>query len=82
MTVVRADPDNDFGDPMEQITKYNKDNSWTSEIDQFIDCIVNNKQVINGNSDDALQTMKLVFKIYYADPSWREKYGISNPDKY
>ena len=80
LTVVRADPDNDFGDPMEQITKYNKDSSWTSEIDQFIDCIVNNKQVINGNSDDALQTMKLVFKIYYADPSWRKKYDISNPD--
>ena len=82
LTVVRADPDNDFGDPMEQITRYNKDHSWAAEIDKFIDCIINDKQIINGNSDDALQTMKLVFKIYYADPSWREKYAISNPDKY
>ena len=80
LTVVKADPDNDMGDPMERITRYNKDHSWATEIDQFIDCIMNNKQIINGNSDDALQTMKLVFKIYYADPSWREKYDIPNPD--
>ena len=80
LTVVKADPDNDMGDPMERITRYNKDHSWATEIDQFIDCIMNNKKIINGNSDDALQTMKLVFKIYYADPSWREKYDILNPD--
>jgi len=82
LTVVRADPDNDFGDPMEQITRYNQDHSWATEIDQFVDCILNNEQIINGNSEDALKTMKLVFKIYYADPSWRKKYSISNPDKY
>jgi predicted dehydrogenase len=80
LTVVKADPDNDMGDPMERITRYNKDHSWVTEIDQFIDCIMHNKKIINGNSDDALQTMKLVFKIYYADPSWREKYDILNPD--
>ena len=80
LTVVRADPENDFGDPMEQITRYNKDPSWCSEIDEFIDCIINNKQVINGTSNDALQTMKLVYKIYYSDPSWRKKYDIPNPD--
>jgi len=82
LTIVRADPENDFGNPMEQVTRYNKDTSWRVEIDQFIDCIINNKQVINGTSDDALQTMKLVYKIYYSDPSWRKKYDIPNPDNY
>ena len=82
LTVARADPENDFGDPMEQVTRYNKDTSWRVEIDQFIDCIINNKQIINGTSDDALQTMKLVYKIYYSDPSWRKKYDIPNPDNY
>jgi len=80
LTIVKADPDNDFGDPMEKLTKYTKDPSWCAEIDQFIDCIINNKQVLNGTSGDALQTMKLVYKIYYADSSWRKKYGISDPD--
>jgi len=82
LTIVRADPENDFGDPMEQVTRYNKDTSWCAEIDEFIDCIINNKQVVNGTSDDALQTMKLVQKIYYSDPSWRKKYDIENPDNY
>jgi predicted dehydrogenase len=82
LTVVRADPENDFGEPMEQVTQYNNDPSWCAEIDQFIDCIINNKQIINGTSDDALQTMKLVYKIYYSDPSWRKKYDIPNPDNY
>jgi hypothetical protein len=80
LTVERADPENDFGDPMKQITRYNKDPSWCAEIDEFIDCIINNKQLVNSTSDDALQTMKLVYKIYYSDPSWRKKYDIPNPD--
>ena len=82
LTIVRADPENDFGEPMEQVTRYNKDPSWCEEIDQFIDCIVNNRKVTNGTSDDALQTMKLVYKIYYEDTSWRKKYDIPNPDNY
>jgi predicted dehydrogenase len=82
LTIARADPENDFGQPLEQSTQYNKDPSWHEEIDQFIECIIVNKQIINGNSDDALQTMKLVYKIYYSDPSWRKKYDIPNPDNY
>jgi predicted dehydrogenase len=82
LTVVLADPDNDFGEPIENVTQYNEDPSWNVEISQFIACIINNKKVVNGSSDDALQTMKLVFKIYYSDPSWRKKYDIENPDNY
>jgi predicted dehydrogenase len=82
LTVVRADPANDLGDPMEQVTRYNKDPSWCAEIDEFVNCVINNRKVINGTSDDALQTMKLVYKIYYSDPSWRKKYDIPNPDNY
>mgnify|MGYP000441528547 CR=1 FL=1 len=82
LTVVRADPVNDLGDPMEQVTRYNKDPSWCAEIDEFVNCVINNRKVINGTSDDALQTMKLVYKIYYSDPSWRKRYDIPNPDNY
>jgi predicted dehydrogenase len=80
LTVVRADPENDLGDPMEQVTRYNKDPSWFAEIDEFIKCIIDDKRIINGTSNDALQTMKLVYKIYYSDYSWREKYGIPDPN--
>jgi predicted dehydrogenase len=80
LTVVRADPDNDQGDPKEVITRYNRDPSWTEEIKAFIDSIINDKPILNGTSEDALRTMKLVYKIYYMDTKWRERYKIPNPD--
>ena len=80
LTVVRADPENDKGDPKEQITRYNRDPSWDAEITTFADCVLNNKVIPSGTADDALQTMKLVFKIYYADTEWRTTYNIPNPD--
>jgi predicted dehydrogenase len=80
LTVVRADPDNDQGDPKEQVTRYNHDPSWDAEISDFAHSILSNGPVQNGTSEEALRTMKLVFKIYYMDSTWRDKYGIPNPD--
>jgi predicted dehydrogenase len=80
LTVVRADPDNDHGDPMEQITRYNRDPSWNEEITVFADCILNDKPVQSGSSKDALRVMRLIYKIYYADTVWRETYKIPNPN--
>jgi predicted dehydrogenase len=69
LTVVYANPD-DSGDPKEQTTRYNQDNSWKKEINEFVSCIINDIQVINGSSAEALKTMELVFSIYSADKSW------------
>lgn len=80
LTVVQADPGNDQGDPREQVTRYNKDPSWDAEIAAFADCILNDGPVQSGTSRDALLTMQLVFRIYYADPTWRQTYNILDPD--
>lgn len=80
LTVVRADPDNDHGDPREQTTRYNRDPSWDDEIAAFAGCILDRTSVESGTSEDALRTMQLVFRIYYADPTWREAYDIPDPD--
>jgi predicted dehydrogenase len=80
LTVVRADPDNDQGDPREQLTRYNRDPSWDEEIAAFAGCIASGTPVSSGNSTDALRTMQLVFRIYFADPVWRKAYDIPNPD--
>ncbi len=80
LTVVLADPDNDRGDPREQVTRYNKDPSWDEEVAVFARTVVDNVAVESGTSDDALRTMQLVFRIYYADPQWRNTYGIPSPD--
>ncbi|MFI5349847.1 MAG: gfo/Idh/MocA family oxidoreductase, partial [Elusimicrobiota bacterium] len=62
------------------ITRYNRDLSWDLEIGAFADAVLNDGPVQSGSSTDALRTMQLVFKIYYADPHWREAYGIRDPD--
>lgn len=80
LTVVTADPDQDNGDPREQITHYNRDPSWDEEITAFANAILADGPVMSGSAEDALNTMKLVFRIYYADPVWRQTYNISNPD--
>lgn len=61
--------------------KYLDDNSWHDEVYEFADAVINGCPIENGNSYDALATMKLVYRIYYSDSEWRETYNISNPDK-
>ena len=80
LTVVEADPDNDRGDPKEKMIRYNKDPSWNLEVDHFIDSIKKNLQIKKGSPEDALATMKLVNRIYYADPDWRDRFGIKDFD--
>ena len=81
LTVVTVDHDNDTGDPREQLTRYNRDPSWEEEINRFADYVVTDQPVNGGSSLDALNTMKLVYKIYYADPVWRKTYAIANPEE-
>ena len=65
------------GNPRETTTSYIHDNSWSDEIDDFADCIIKNRPVEVGTSFDAYKTMELVYKIYVADPEWRDRYSIS-----
>jgi predicted dehydrogenase len=81
LTVATVDHDNDNGDPKEQLTRYNRDPSWEEEINRFTDYILTDQPVDSGTSLDALNTMKLVYKIYHADPVWRKIYSIANPSE-
>ena len=49
---------------------YLYDNSWKEEIDDFADCIINNKPINDGTSEDALRVMEMIFDIYKADKTW------------
>ena len=51
-----------------------KDLSWKKEIDEFADCIKNNKKIINGNLEDSIKVMKLIEKIYSQDKEWYNGY--------
>ncbi len=53
--------------------RYFRDNSWKEEISEFADIILNDKKILNGNSTQALEVMKMVQNIYYDDKEWKKK---------
>ena len=78
--IIGRRSESDTGTARREEITYLEDNSWRDEIYEFADTIANGGVIGYGNSEDALTTMKLVYRIYWADPEWREKYTISNPD--
>lgn len=80
LTTVWAGED-DQGDPKEQTTRYNRDPSWEDEIAEFADAVLRGGAIAAGSSTDALETMKLVYRIYAADPAWRTRWDIPSPDR-
>jgi len=75
ITVVYAG-ENDQGDPREQMTRYNEDNSWRDEIFDFADAVLEGKEIVSGSSLEALKTMELVYRIYCADDEWAARYDL------
>ena len=67
------------GTEREEVITYIEDNSWKDEIDEFATAIVGRRPVLNGSVDDALETMRLVYAIYWSDPAWRTAHRIRNP---
>lgn len=61
------------GNPQENVVYFNQDKSWQREVEDFVDCIVNDKDVVVGSSYDAMKAMELVYNIYEADDKWLEK---------
>ncbi len=53
--------------------RYNKDYSWKEEISEFVDIVIKDKKVVNGNSNQALEVMKMVKNIYKNDKDWIRK---------
>lgn len=56
-----------LGNPREEITYFDQDVSWSSEVNDFLDCIQNDKPIVNSSSQDALKIMELIDRIYKDD---------------
>ena len=78
---IGRESESDNGVLRSEQRKYLDDPSWKREIDEFADAIAGKAPIRFGTSTDALTTMKLVYRIYFADESWREKFNIPNPDR-
>lgn len=72
----KRDEESDNGQMESKTIKFLQDNSWRDEIFEFADAILTDTKIQSGNSTDALETMKLVFNIYFSDEEWRAKYNI------
>lgn len=59
-----------LGNPREEVTYFDRDRSWELEVEDFVQCIKNDKKVTIGSSEDALKAMELVYEIYNADAKW------------
>jgi predicted dehydrogenase len=70
----------DNGQMESKTIKFLVDNSWKDEIFDFATAVLEDKPIESGTSIDALETMKLVYRIYFADSNWSQKYNILNPD--
>lgn len=67
LTIAKKQFENDtfaMGKPREEKIFFDTDESWRLELEEFVDCILNNKKAYNGNSNDALKVMELVESIY------------------
>jgi predicted dehydrogenase len=62
-----------IGNPPEQRTFCNTDPSWDLELQEFVNCIQTGAPVRYGTARDAYETMRLVFGIYAADPTFRTR---------
>ncbi|WEK19659.1 MAG: Gfo/Idh/MocA family oxidoreductase [Candidatus Pedobacter colombiensis] len=74
------DEDSDNGQMECRTIKFLQDNSWRDEIFEFTTAILEDKPIESGTSNDALETMKLVYSIYFSDTEWSNKYNILNPN--
>ena len=62
LTIARTTGD-DRGDPEEETRRYDNDPSWADEVAEFADAVLGDTPIENGSSDDALKTMRLVYRI-------------------
>ncbi len=74
-TIYKGEEEGDT--PEETTSCYSIDHSWKDEIDEFTKAIVENKPILYGTARDALKTMQLVYKIYCADASWKERFQLN-----
>jgi predicted dehydrogenase len=53
-----------MGKPKENTTWFENDDSWKLEVDEFVDAILGKTTIKNGTSEDAIETLRLVERIY------------------
>jgi 1,5-anhydro-D-fructose reductase (1,5-anhydro-D-mannitol-forming) len=61
---------NPIPNPECQEIRFTQDHSWDKETHEFYDAVVHGKPIQSGTSQQAFDVMRLVERIYEADPEW------------
>lgn len=64
------------GNPPEEVIYYDRDESWKTQMETFVDCIRNDKTVPESTSGDALRLMELIGKVYAQRSTIRSPNGV------
>ena len=80
LIIGRREDESATGTDQEVVKTFLDDNSWRDEVHEFAKAVTDGVPIACGTSVDALETMRLVYQIYWADPQWREAFAIGNPD--
>jgi predicted dehydrogenase len=70
-----------IGNPREVTIFCNTDPSWELELAEFVKCIRTGCSVQHGTTKDAYETMRLVFGIYDADETFKQKQAAKLKEK-
>ena len=62
-----------LGKPREERIFFDTDDSWKMELQEFVDAIVNNSPIRHGRSQEALNMMRLIEKIYQESHFYNER---------
>jgi len=75
ITHARRRTSNGFtvGNPPEESRFFNSDPSWEMELEEFVDCVNNDRPLRHGTSTDAYEAMRMVHAIYENDSSVSEQ---------
>lgn len=52
------------GNPEEEVTYFDRDLSWSLEVEEFVKCITQDKKITISSSEDALRVMEIIEKAY------------------
>jgi predicted dehydrogenase len=77
LVVARRQFDGDgyiLGRPREEVTYFDTDLSWRRELEEFARCVREDVPVVHGTSRDALEALRLVYRIYQQDGDWWAKH--------
>ena len=78
LLIVPKHSNSEVGSLSGKTIQYLDDTSWNDEIIEFVNLIINDKPVQQGNSHDALKVMELIYQIYNADDFWIKKTNFAN----